>query len=96
MDQRQCAVYIMTNHRGGTLYTGVTSKFPERIWQHKQKVVQGFTQRYDLTKIVYYELFNDIREAIEAEKKIKGGSRKKKIELIEKMNPEWKDLSSSF
>ena len=96
MVQRQCAVYIMTNHRNGTLYAGVTSTFSKRIWQHKQKIVEGFTKQYDLVKLVYYELFNDIREAIEAEKKIKSGSRKKKVEMIERMNPNWKDLSDVF
>lgn len=86
----------MTNKINTTLYTGVTSLFPLRIWQHKDKQVEGFTKRYNVTKLVYYELYNDIREAIVREKQIKGGSRKKKLDLIDGANPEWKDLSEEL
>jgi len=82
----------MTNKNNSVLYTGVTGNLGTRIYQHKEKVVAGFTKRYNVTKLVYYELFNDPYNAIAREKQIKAGSRKKKIALIESMNPEWKDL----
>jgi putative endonuclease len=85
-------VYIMTN-KSRTLYTGITSNLQKRIYQHKQKNIPGFTKRYNITKLVYYEEPNDVRSAIEREKQIKGWLRQKKIDLIESMNPEWKDLS---
>ncbi len=86
------SVYIMTNEPFGTLYTGVTSNLLKRIWQHKNKVVRGFTAEYDLDKLVYYEIYEDVNEAIKREKQIKNLVRRKKIVLILKMNPEWKDL----
>jgi len=86
-------VYIITNKRHGTLYTGVTSDLAKRIYQHKNKLLKGFSSKYNLDKIIYYEVFEDINSAIEREKKIKRFSRKKKIEMIELMNPEWTDLS---
>lgn len=89
---RQPAVYLLTNRPNGTLYTGVTSDLPRRIWQHKSKVIQGFSAKYNLTKLVYFELFEDMYEAISREKQIKAGSRKAKIHLIESSNPEWNDL----
>jgi putative endonuclease len=82
----------MTN-KSRTLYTGITSNLQKRIYQHKQKNIPGFTKRYNITKLVYYEEPNDVRSAIEREKQIKGWLRQKKIDLIESMNPEWKDLS---
>lgn len=86
-------VYIMTNPLNTVLYTGVTSKLKERIWQHKTKHFQtSFTARYKINKLVYFEEYNDIRDAIDREKQIKAGSRKKKIALIESSNPEWNDL----
>ena len=86
-------IYILFNKRNGTLYTGVTSDLKNRVYEHKNKVFEGFTSKYDVNKLGYYEEYNDIKQAIEREKQIKAGSRKKKIILIESMNSEWKDLS---
>jgi len=96
MSSGRYAVYIATNKNQSVLYTGVTSDLQQRIYQHKQKVVKGFTKRYNVSQLVYYELFNDIQEAIAREKQIKGGSREKKIELIEHLNPSWRDLYDDF
>ncbi len=86
------AVYILSNQNNTVLYTGVTHSLIERIPQHKGKLIPGFTKRYNVDKIVYYEFHADIRDAIIREKQIKAGSRKKKIELIESINPKWRDL----
>ena len=86
------AIYIMVNRPNGTLYTGVTSDLIKRVYQHKNSIVPGFTDRYGCKWLVYYELFEGMISAIEREKQIKAGSRKKKIALIEKMNPSWNDL----
>ena len=86
------AVYFLTNKPNGTLYTGVTSDLPGRIWQHKNKITKGFSEKYNLTRLVYFELFEDMYEAISREKQIKAGSRKAKIKLIENANPDWRDL----
>ena len=88
-------VYIMTN-KTRTLYTGVTSALRFRVNQHKEKVFPGFTSKYKIFKLVYFEEFADIRDAITREKQIKGMLRSKKITLIESMNPEWKDLSNDL
>jgi len=85
-------VYIMTN-KSKTLYTGVTNDLERRVHEHKNKQIPGFTGKYNLTKLVYYEEGNDINMAIAREKQIKGWLRAKKIALIEAKNPEWKDLS---
>jgi len=85
-------VYILFNERNGTLYTGVTSNLIKRIWEHKEGVVKGFTKRYGVHQLGYYEIHNSITDAIIREKKIKGGSRKQKLDLIESMNPYWNDL----
>jgi putative endonuclease len=85
----------MTN-KSRTLYTGVTNDLNRRVYEHKQKLIKGFTSKYNITKLVYYEEYNDINDAIRREKQIKGWSRKKKIELIESINPEWKDLSEEW
>jgi putative endonuclease len=90
--QYQYFVYIMTN-KSGTLYTGVTNNLERRIFEHKRHLVQGFTKKYKIGKLVYFEETNDIHAAISREKQIKGWLRKKKIALIESMNPGWKDLS---
>ena len=87
-----CATYLVTNFKKSVLYTGVTSDLIQRIHQHKTKSLPGFTSRYNATILVYYERFTDIRDAIAREKQIKAGSRKKKIELINSMNPQWIDL----
>ena len=92
---RQYYVYIMTN-RSKTLYTGVTNDLLRRVYEHKNKMVEGFTKKYNITKLVYYEDTNDVEEAIAREKQIKGWLRRKKIALIESMNPEWKDLSEEW
>jgi putative endonuclease len=85
----------MTN-RSKTLYAGVTNDLLRRIYEHKNKMVEGFTKKYNITKLVYYEDTNDVEEAIAREKQIKGWLRKKKIALIESINPEWKDLSEEW
>ena len=86
-------VYIMTNPRNTVLYTGVTSRLKERVWEHKTKQYQtAFTSKYKISKLLYFEEFGDIRDAIDREKQIKAGSRAKKIALINDMNPEWRDL----
>jgi len=89
---RKPAVYLITNRPNGTLYTGVTSDLPGRIWQHKNKTMKGFSYKYNLTILVYFELFEGMYEAISREKQIKAGSRKSKIKLIESINSNWKDL----
>jgi putative endonuclease len=86
-------VYILTNPKNTVLYTGVTSRLKERIWEHKTKTYQtAFTNKYHIHKLIYFEEYSDIRDAIDREKQIKAGSRAKKIALIEGMNPEWNDL----
>ena len=93
MYQRQPAVYILANQRNGTLYTGVTSDLIKRIYVHKySRNKKSFTNRYHCNQLVYFEQFEDMYNAIAREKQIKGGARKDKLTLIEKMNPAWKDL----
>jgi len=92
MTQRQPAIYIMANGRNGTLYTGVTNNLIRRVYQHKHGAIAGFTKQYNCTQLVYYEQYDEMIPAIEREKQIKGGSRKKKLALIENMNPQWLDL----
>jgi len=86
----------MTNSNNSVLYTGVTSNLQARVFQHKEKVVTGFTRRYNIDKLVYYEVFSDAYAAISREKQIKGGSREKKVELVNSMNPKWEDLSDKL
>ena len=86
-------VYIATNKNNTVLYTGVTNDIGRRIYEHKNKILPGFTSKYNINKLVYYEEFNNPVEAITAEKKIKGWLRKKKLLLIRKLNPEFRDLS---
>lgn len=90
--EKQYYIYIITNTRNTVLYTGVTSDLKKRVYEHKSKLVSGFTKKYNIIKLVYYEIFNDIYNGILREKQIKGGSRQKKINLINKMNPNWQDL----
>jgi putative endonuclease len=85
-------MYILTNARNAVLYTGVTNDLRRRVWQHKEKVAEGFTKRYNVTKLVYYEAYADVKSAIAREKQIKGGSRQKKLNLINRMNSQWRDL----
>ena len=89
---KQYFVYIMSSPTG-TLYIGVTSELQRRVYQHRHKLIIGFTQKYNVTRLVYFETFGDVRDAIAREKQIKGWLRRKKIALIESTNPTWKDLS---
>ena len=89
---KQYYVYIMTNKANRVLYTGVTSDLRRRIYEHKEKLAKGFTARYNVNKLVYYEVCRDVNNAILREKQIKGGSRAKKLELVNSMNPDWQDL----
>jgi putative endonuclease len=85
-------VYIMSNQYRGTIYIGVTSDLVQRVWQHKEKLIKGFTKKYHLTRLVWFESHDSIISAIEAEKKLKNIYRSKKIALIEKANPLWHDM----
>ena len=88
--------YILFSKRNGTLYTGVTSNLKKRLYEHKNKLFEGFTKEYSVDKLGYYEIYNSIEEAIEREKIIKKMNRKKKLALIEGVNKDWKDLSDDF
>lgn len=85
-------VYIMTNKANTTLYVGVTSDIVRRVYEHKNSLVDSFTKKYNLKKLVYFEIFDFIENAIEREKQLKGGNRANKIMLVESMNPNWRDL----
>jgi putative endonuclease len=87
---------MITNWNNKVLYTGVTNDLERRIYEHKNKLIEGFTKKYNVSKLVYYECANDIYAAISREKQIKGWTRRKKNELIERVNPDWKDLSEEF
>jgi putative endonuclease len=89
---KQYYVYILASKIKGTLYIGVTSDLIKRIWQHKNKLVEGFTNKYKVNKLVYYEIHSNIESAITREKHLKKWKRKWKIQLIERFNPEWRDL----
>ena len=89
---KQSYIYIMSNKLNGTLYVGVTSDIIRRVYEHKNSLVDGFTKKYNLKTLVYYEIYDDITEAITREKQLKAGSRKKKIELINSINQSWGDL----
>jgi putative endonuclease len=89
---KQYFVYILASKKNGTLYIGVTNDLTRRVYEHKEKLVEGFTKKYNVQLLVYYEIHNSIIEAIKREKALKKWYRKWKIELIEKDNPEWKDL----
>jgi len=91
-EMRQPAVYIMASRRNGTLYTGVTSDLPRRAYEHREGLIPGFTSRYGCKLLVWYEGYEVMVDAIAREKQIKGGSRKKKLALIETLNPRWHDL----
>jgi len=88
----QYFVYILTNKNNTVLYTGVTSDLKMRVFEHKERLIEGFTKKYNVHKLVYFEIFQDAYNAIAREKKIKGGSRQKKTDLITRMNPSWDDL----
>jgi putative endonuclease len=89
---KQYYVYILTNRRHTVLYTGVTSDLHGRVYQHREKLLPGFTSRYNVDKLVYYDVTEDASAAITREKQVKAGSRRKKLDLINAMNPEWRDL----
>ena len=93
---REFHVYMMTNRSRVVLYTGVTSKLEGRVWEHKNHVVDGFTSKYKLDRLVYYEQFSDPIAAITREKEIKAWRREKKNGLVRKLNPKWEDLSKSL
>jgi putative endonuclease len=93
---KQPAVYILASKRNGTFYIGVTSDLQKRVWEHKDNTVEGFTKRYGVHNLVYYELHGDMLSAISREKQMKKWNRAWKLELIEKQNPDWKDLSEEF
>jgi putative endonuclease len=96
MRGKEYCVYILTNKNNTVLYTGVTNDLWQRVTDHKTGKGSVFTKRYNLTKLVYFECGNDVNAAILREKQIKAGSRKKKIELINSTNPEWKDLLEEY
>jgi len=89
---KQPAVYILASKRNGTLYIGVTSDLAKRIWEHKNNMVEGFTKRYGVDRLVWYELHETMESAIQREKQIKEWKRKWKLELIESINPNWQDF----
>jgi len=89
---RQPAVYILASKQNGTLYIGVTNDLQKRVWEHKNDLVEGFTKRYGVHRLIYYELYEDMVSAITREKQIKKWNRAWKLELIEKHNPAWNDL----
>ncbi len=95
MRKSRYSVYILGS-LSGTLYVGMTNNLHRRVWQHKEKTIDGFTSTYDVDRLLYYESFDDVRNAIDREKVIKGWLRKKKIALIESMNPSWVDLSKDW
>ena len=89
-------IYIMTNKRNGTLYVGVTTNLLQRTYQHRNHLIEGFTDKYNLDKLVYYEIYDDLHLAIAREKQLKKWKRAWKIKLIEILNPSWKDLFDSL
>lgn len=93
---KQGYIYILTNKNNTVLYTGVTSNLPQRIYEHQNHFVEGFSKKYNLDKLVYYEVFQNITLAIQREKQIKAGSRMKKEELINLTNPNWSDLANDI
>jgi putative endonuclease len=93
---KQPAVYILASKRNGTLYVGVTSDLPGRVWQHKNGIAEGFTKTYGVHMLVYFELHDDMESAIIREKRIKKWNRAWKLRLIEEMNPDWNDLYESI
>ena len=95
MEMKQYFIYIMTSP-SGTLYTGMTNDLRRRVFQHKHKLIEGFTKKYDVTRLAYFEETSDVRAAIAREKEIKGWRRSKKVALIKSLNPTWRDLSEEW
>ncbi len=96
MDAKQPAIYILANERNGTLYIGVTSNLVQRVWQHRNSAMTSFSKRYQLHRLVYYEMHESMDAAILREKQIKKWNRSWKVELVEKQNPYWNDLFPSI
>lgn len=96
MNGKSYYVYIVTNKNNNVLYTGVTNDLQRRIYEHKNKIISGFTEKYNVNKLVYFEETSDIESAILREKQIKSGSRQKKVDLINSCNEEWADLSKDW
>lgn len=92
---RDYFVYILTNE-SGTLYTGVTNDLERRVYEHKHKLIKGFTKKYNITRLLYYEVIGDVRDAISREKQIKSWGRRKKLALMQSMNPRWRDLAEGW
>ena len=90
--EKQFYIYILATKRNGTLYLGVTSDIVKRVWQHKNGLVEGFTNKYGIKRLVYYEIYEDAENAIKREKQLKKWRRAWKVELIEEKNSEWRDL----
>jgi putative endonuclease len=95
-NRNKSAIYILSNRYNNVLYVGVTHNLYKRILQHKQKTFKGYTYKYNIDKLVYFEFYNDIRDAIVREKQLKAGSRQKKLDLIISFNPNWRDLSQDI
>jgi putative endonuclease len=93
---KQPAVYILSSRKNGTLYVGVTSDLVQRVWEHRNDLVEGFTKRYGVHQLVWYELHESMDSAIKREKRLKDWKRKWKVQLIEKMNADWEDLYPSI
>ena len=93
--QHNYFVYLLAS-KTGVLYVGVTNDLERRVWEHKEKLIEGFTAKYNVNRLVWFEQFREVRDAIETEKRIKGWNRAKKLALIEKMNPNWNDLSERW
>ncbi|MDF2676352.1 MAG: Excinuclease subunit domain protein [Bacillota bacterium] len=89
-------MYILTNWNNKVLYTGITNNLERRLYEHKNKLVEGFTSKYNVNRLVYFDYTSDVNSAITREKEIKGWTRQKKNQLIESVNPEWKDISNEF
>ena len=96
MAGRSYWVYILASQKDGTLYTGVTNSLERRLWQHRHRTTTGFTSRYAVYRLVYFEEIRDVNNAIAREKQLKAGSRAKKIAAIERENPEWLDLAANW
>ncbi len=92
MKERIYYVYILTNDFNTLLYIGVTNDLKRRVWEHREEIIEGFTRKYHIHKLVYYEVCEYVMSALEREKQLKAGSRKKKLDLINSFNPEWRDL----
>lgn len=96
MDEKNYYVYILANKTNSTVYIGVTNDLMRRLWEHRNDMADGFTKIYHVHKLVYYECFSDVRDAIAREKQVKGWRRSKKNDLIESVNPAWKDLAGDW